>query len=218
MYCLLIRKERNMERKKGEKLPRDFYLRDALTVARDLLGKILVHQTPQGILKGKIVEVEAYMGKQDAAAHSCKVRSPRTEVQYGVGGFAYIYLIYGMYYCMNIVSNREEIPEVVLLRALEPLEGLEQMQQRRNVRRQQDLCNGPGKLCSAMDIQKAHYGIDLCGHEIYLEEGEPVTEGEIGVSKRINIDYAGEAKDYEWRFFLKDNPYVSGYRKSTTGR
>ena len=109
--------------KKGREASAEFMFQGRPDSCPGFEGKFLVHQTPQGILKGKIVEVEAYMGKQDAAAHSCKVRPPRTEVQYGVGGFAYIYLIYGMYYCMNIVSNREEIPEVVLLRALEPLEG-----------------------------------------------------------------------------------------------
>lgn len=202
-----------MEHWQDGRLPREFYRRDALTVAREALGKVLVHETPQAVLRGKIVETEAYLGERDPAAHSFRGRSPRTEVQYGDGGFAYLYLIYGRYYCLNLVVNREDVPEVVLIRALEPLSGLEDMRQRRNVRRDRDLCNGPGKLCDAMALDQRHYGMDLCGDTLYLTEGEPVSPQDIAASKRINIDYAGEAKEYEWRFFLRDNEYVSGWKK-----
>ncbi len=191
-------------------ITRDFYQRDAVTVARSLLGLTLVHETEEGITKGIIVETEAYMGIKDPAAHSYK-KSPsgRTNVQYGEGGYAYIYLIYGMYYCMNIVTNRADIPEVVLLRALEPIEGIDLMKKRRGTDKILNLCSGPGKLCSAMGITMDNYGTDLCGSQLYLEESEGCKTDGIVASRRINIDYAGEAKDYLWRFTIKDNKYIS---------
>lgn len=192
------------------KLKRDFYNRDGLTVSEELLGKTLVHITEEGITKGKIVEVEAYMGAQDKAAHSYgSLRSERTKIQYGEGGYAYVYLIYGMYICMNIVANREAIPEAILIRALEPLEGIELMKKRRKTDNIKLLCNGPGKLSQAMGITKENYGDDLCGETLYLEDGVVIPKSKILKSKRINIDYAEEAKDYLWRFTIKDNPYVS---------
>lgn len=192
------------------KITRDFYQRDAVAVARDLLGLTLVHETKEGITKGIIVETEAYMGPKDAAAHSYKSSpSGRTNVQYGDGGFAYVYLIYGMYYCMNIVTNGVNIPEVVLLRALEPAEGLELMKKRRGTDKILNLCSGPGKLCGAMGIDKDNYGMDLCGNRLYLEETKNYRLNGITASKRINIDYAKEARDYLWRFTIKDNKYVS---------
>lgn len=192
------------------KLKRDFYNRDGLTVSEELLGKTLVHITEEGITKGKIVEVEAYMGAQDKAAHSYgSLRSERTKIQYGEGGYAYVYLIYGMYICMNIVANREAIPEAILIRALEPLEGIELMKKRRKTDYIKLLCNGPGKLSQAMGITKENYGDDLCGETLYLEDGVVIPKSKILKSKRINIDYAEEAKDYLWRFTIKDNPYVS---------
>jgi DNA-3-methyladenine glycosylase len=192
------------------KIARDFYLRDAVTVARELLGLTLVHETEEGTVKGIIVETEAYMGTKDAAAHSYKSSpSGRTNVQYGIGGHAYIYLIYGMYYCMNIVTNGVDMPEVVLLRALEPTEGLDLMKERRGTDKVLNLCSGPGKLCKAMGIDKNNYGMDLCGDRLYLEDTKYPLDNGIVASKRINIDYAGEAREYLWRFTLKDNKYVS---------
>jgi DNA-3-methyladenine glycosylase len=192
------------------KITRKFYERDAVTVARDLLGLTLVHETKEGITKGIIVETEAYMGTIDAAAHSYKSKpSGRTNVQYGEGGHAYIYLIYGMYYCMNIVTNQVEVPEVVLLRALEPVEGIELMKKRRNTDKILNLCSGPGKLCAAMGIDKENYGMDLCQNQLYLEQEAGYERSEVIASKRINIDYAKEAKDYLWRFTIKDNKFVS---------
>lgn len=192
------------------KLERDFYTRDTLTVAEDILGKTLVHVTPEGVTKGKIVEVEAYLGPDDRAAHSFHGRSKRTEIQYGEGGYVYVYLIYGMYICMNIVTNQKDKPEVLLLRALEPLEGLELMKRRRKTEREKLLCSGPGRLTQAMGITMGDYGTDLCGDSLYLETGTTVQKQEILRTKRINIDYAGEARDYLWRFLLKDSLYVSG--------
>ncbi len=192
------------------KINRDFYQRTAIEVAQDLLGLVIVHETEEGITKGKIVEVEAYMGSLDAAAHSFKnTRSPRTEIQYSEGGYAYIYLIYGMYYCMNIVTNTINKPEVVLLRALEPIEGFDLMSQRRKTDKLLNLCSGPGKLCTAMGINKVNYGMDLCGNQLYLETTQHKEPIEIVASKRINIDYSGEAKDYLWRYTIKDNKFAS---------
>lgn len=199
-----------MENTDVKKLPREFYNRDVLTVAEEILGKTLVHITKDGVAKGKIVEVEAYNGLCDKAAHSYKnLRSKRTEIQYGEGGYAYVYLIYGMHHCMNIVVNRENLPEVLLLRALQPIEGLELMKKRRKTENVKMLCNGPGKLCQAMEITREHYGEDLCGENFYLENTPSVKPEEIVRTKRINIDYAKEAVDFPWRFFIKGNPYVS---------
>ena len=192
------------------KITREFYQNSALEVAKNLLGLVLVHETKQGIIKGKIVEVEAYMGSLDAAAHSYKnIRSTRTEIQYGYGGYAYIYLIYGMYYCMNIVTNIIDKPEAVLIRALEPIEGIDMMKLNRNTDKLYKLCSGPGKLCAAMSIDRANYGMDLCGNQLYLETSKLQEDIEIVATKRINIDYAGEAKDYLWRYTIKDNKFVS---------
>ena len=191
-----------------KKLPRSFYMRDALAVATDLLGKVLVHETPGGIASGKIVEVEAYMGAIDPASHSYGAkRTERTKIQYGEGGFAYVYFIYGMYYCMNVVVNERETPEAILIRALEPVEGIDLMKQRRKTDSIKNLTNGPGKLCTALGIDRNSYGQDLCGNTLYLVEGEK--DIEVEATKRINIEYAGEAKEYLWRFLEKNNPHVS---------
>lgn len=192
------------------KAERYFYQRNGIEVAQDLLGLVLVHESGEGITKGRIVEVEAYMGPLDAAAHSYKnVKSSRTQIQYLEGGYAYIYLIYGMHYCMNVVCNRVHIPESVLLRALEPLEGIELMRQRRNTDKLGNLCSGPGKLCQAMGIDKSNYGMDLCENKLYIERPNIEENFDIIASKRINIEYAGEAKDYLWRYTIKDNPFIS---------
>lgn len=191
------------------KLTRDFYLRSALEIARELIGKQLVHITPEGTTKGIIVETEAYMGAMDAAAHSYLGRkTERTAIQFGIGGFAYVYTIYGMYNCVNVVVNREDCPEVVLLRALEPTQGLELMRQRRKQESALRLCSGPGKLCQAMDITKDAYGMDLCGDTLYIEAVSNC-QPEIAATKRINIDYAGEAVHYPWRFVEKNSKFIS---------
>lgn len=195
-------------------LPRAFYLRNANIVAPELLGKLLVHRSIEGITSGIIVEVESYIGPFDKGAHSyLNRRTERTEIQFGLGGYAYIYAIYGMHFCFNIVTNINERPEVVLVRALEPVDGTSLMHQRRNVKNSIDLCNGPGKLCQAMGITKKLYGYDLCNSELYLKTMQCVEEKEIMVSPRINIDYADECKDYLWRYFIQGNPYVSKVAK-----
>lgn len=202
-----------------KKLPRNFYTRSTLEVARDLLGKVLVHETPEGITKGKIVEVEAYCGVGDKGAHAYGgLRTDRTEIMFGPGGFSYVYLIYGMHSCMNIVTEKKDVPECVFLRALEPIEGIELMEKRRKTDKLKNLCSGPGKLCQAMGIDRSCYGLDLLGDKLYVEQpakkrkagaGQEEEAFEIVASKRINIDYAEEAKDFLWRFSIKGNPFVS---------
>lgn len=192
------------------KLSREFYNRDVLTVAEEILGKTLVHKTKEGVTKGKIVEVEAYNGLCDKAAHSYQnLRTERTKIQYGQGGYAYVYLIYGMHICMNIVTNRKDLPEVLLLRALEPVDGIDLMKKRRKTDNVKNLCSGPGKLSQAMGITRENYGEDLCGDSFYLEDAPVLAPEEIRRAKRINIDYAEEAADFLWRFSVKGNPYVS---------
>lgn len=200
------------------KLKRDFYVRDSVTVARELLGKYLVHETDNTKLIAKLVEVEAYMGPMDKAAHSYNNRrTERTEVMFGPGGFSYVFVIYGMYNCMNIVTAHIGQPQAVLIRAVEPIEDCETMSQFRykksfnelNKTAVKGLTNGPGKLCDAMGITRVHNGLDLCGNELYILEDEKPERIEIVTTKRINIDYAEEAIDFPWRFYIKDNQYVS---------
>lgn len=199
------------------KLSREFYDRDTLEVAKELLGKNLVTTENNIITSGKIVEVEAYMGLEDKAAHSYGGRrTKRVEVMYGKPGVAYVYFIYGLYYCMNVVAREEGIAQAVLIRAVEPLEGKEVMSKRRfnknydELKKREiiNLTSGPSKLCMALNIDKSMNGEDLLGDRIYIEEGNK-EKFEIGESPRIGIDYAEEAKDYPWRFFISDNPYVS---------
>lgn len=184
-----------------KKLEREFYIRDALAVARDLLGKVLVHRLPGAVLAGRIVETEAYRGPEDKAAHSYQNRrTGRTEVMFGPGGFAYVFLIYGMYSCMNVVTAQTGAPEAVLLRAVAPAKRYGTLLQSGD---------GPGKLCRALSIDKSCYGLDLCGGELYLLKDD-FPAFSVGCTRRINIDYAGAAREYPWRFFIQGNPHVSG--------
>jgi len=192
-------------------LPRTFYQADAVALAKALIGKVLVtNMEGEGITSGMIVETEAYMGKIDPAAHSFRA-SPdgRTNVMYGAGGFAYVYLIYGMHHCFNITANADEVPEAVLIRALSPLDGTQVMQERRHTQNIKNLCSGPGKLCAALGITKAQYGADLCGDVVWLEEARETSAFTIKASERINIEYAGEASDWLWRFTMEGSPYLS---------
>lgn len=209
-----MRRKKMSENNNSNPLERDFYLRDANTVAPELLGKLLVHRTKEGVTAGIIVEAEAYVGSCDKGAHSYpNKRTERTKIQFGPGGYAYIYSIYGMHSCFNVVTSVSEKPEAVLIRALEPVLGIELMQKRRNTSDLLELCNGPGKLCEAMGITKAQYGFDLCGSDLYIEMPPHAEEKKIMMSPRINIDYAEECKDYMWRYFIKDNRYVSKVSK-----
>lgn len=194
---------------RNQVLPRSFYQQDGLALAKGLLGKILLRRKDGQLTGGRIVETEAYLGAQDPAAHSYKGNTQRTRIQFGAGGYAYVYLIYGMHCCMNIVAAPEGVPHVVLLRALEPVIGLEWMEQRRHTNRVQNLCSGPGKLCQAMAIDRSCYGMDLLGEELWLEDGPEVSDQRIAVSKRIHIDYAGEAANWPYRFCVADSYYLS---------
>ncbi len=205
------------------KLERSFYERNTLTVAKELLSCVLVHVTPKGITKGRIVETEAYMGPEDKGAHSYGGRhTPRMDPLYGPGGFAYIYQLHGYNYCINAVTQKKSMPQAVLLRALEPLEGLELMAQRRKIdilegkmSKLKNLTNGPSKLCQAMDIDTSLNGIDLCGDEVFIEPPTGLKSGEeLVASPRVHIDYAEEYTTKPWRFLLKNNVFISkGYKK-----
>jgi DNA-3-methyladenine glycosylase len=189
------------------KLSRSFYARPVLAVARDCIGKILVHHTWEGVTAGRIVECEAYRGPKDLAAHSSKGRTKRTEAMFGPPGHAYVYLLYGTSWAFNIVVAKEGEPHAVLVRALEPVEGLELMSKRRGVApTARLLTNGPGKLCQALDITGADYGRDLCGDRLFLLEGP---RGPVGRSPRINVDYAGSSAARPWRFVERGNRWVS---------
>jgi DNA-3-methyladenine glycosylase len=200
-----------------KKLDREFYNRDTSIVAKELLGKVLVHEINGQKICGKIVESEAYMGITDRASHAYGGRrTPRVEVMYGRSGFSYVFSIYGMYYCFNVVTREEGNPQAVLIRAVEPIEGFDLMAQNRFEKTYDELTksqikgltNGPGKLCKALLIDKNLSGEDLCGDKLYIEEGENEKFNIIS-SKRVGVDYAEEAKDYLWRFYIEDNKYVS---------
>ena len=199
-------------------LRREFYERDTLTVARELLGKFLVHETKEGTTIGKIVETEAYKGPEDKASHAYdNRRTQRTEVQYGPKGHAYIYQIYGMHFCFDVTSGRlVGKPEAILVRALEPIAGLEVMMRRRGFTNIQmarsqmaDLTNGPSKLCMAMGISKKQNGADLCVPPLCIETGVTIGERQVIQSTRVNVDYADEWKHLRWRFYTRDNFFVS---------
>ncbi|MBP1743155.1 MAG: DNA-3-methyladenine glycosylase [Firmicutes bacterium] len=198
------------------KLGRSFYLNDTATVARQLLGKLLVSEARGKRVSGIIVETEAYLGIDDRAAHSFGGRKTRrNEAMYALGGHAYVYFIYGMYFCFNAVTGQEGVPEAVLIRALEPVEGLDFMAAERfntdyaklSSRQKINLTNGPGKLCMALSIDRSLNGEDLCGDKLYIED-RPVSP-EVCSGKRIGIDYAGEDRDLPLRFYIKNNRFVS---------
>lgn len=190
------------------KLNKEFYLTDGLTLSRALLGKIICRATQDGVLKARIVETEAYLGNGDKAAHASKGKTKRTEVLFEEGGKAYIYLIYGMYCCLNISANHADIPDCVLIRALQPLEGMENMKKNRRQTDEKCLCNGPGKLCQALQLNKNDNATALTGDSLWLEDDGFVVR-KVGTSCRIHIDYAQEAKEYPWRFFIADSPWIS---------
>ena len=190
------------------RLPRSFYERATLDVSRALLGKYLVHIHADGRTAGQIVETEAYIGPHDKACHASKGRTPRTEIMFGPAGHAYVYLIYGFHCLLNFVTESVGIPAVVLIRAIEPREGIELMQERRRTSVARNLCSGPGKLCQAFAIDRSHNGSDICGAELYVEDrGERVKN--IATTPRIGIDYAGKWKHKPWRFVVKNSEFAS---------
>ena len=199
------------------KLKREFYSRDTLTVAKELLGKVLVHNVDGYVLKGKIVETEAYLGLADKAAHTYGGKiTKRVETMYGKPGHAYVYFIYGKYFCLNTVTVKEGVPEGVLIRGIEPLEGRDQMILNRFDKgieeltryEMKNISNGPGKLTMAMNIDRDLNKEDLCMDKLYIELGDD-EDLDILETTRIGIDYAKEAIDYPYRFYIQGNPYVS---------
>lgn len=191
------------------KLNREFFLGDTVDIAQKLIGCTLVSVSAEGVTAGRIVETEAYLGTEDTAAHASKGDPKgRTRILFGQGGYAYIYLIYGMYNCLNFATGPAGKPECVLIRALEPVEGLGIMELRRKTDKLTALCSGPGKLCMALDITRDDYGADLCGDRLYVldREGEAP---DIAATPRINIDYAPEHRDKPWRFVDKSSKFLS---------
>ncbi len=195
------------------KLDRNFYDRDARVVGQDLIGKIIVRKYNNKIIKVRINEAEAYIAEIDKASHAYGNKiTPRTKIMYGPPGFTYVYFIYGMYYCMNFVTEKEGICSAVLIRGAEPVENKEEMSFNRYQKsyneltkyQVKNLSNGPGKLCKALNITKEHNGTDLTGNEIYVED-DGYRDFIIEKSKRINIDYAEEAKDFLWRYTILKN-------------
>lgn len=197
------------------KLPRDSYLHETVHVARALLGCVLWRCVRGQLLAARLVEVEAYLGANDMASHARRgLRSDRNESMYLEGGHAYVYLSYGMHWCLNVVTQEADTAEAVLLRAAEPLLGLESMWKRRlKARRERDLMSGPGKLCAAMQIDKKLDGEPLDGDRLFLTGRDiAIRDEDIAVSTRIGVEGAPESAHWPLRFFLRGNPHVSAYR------
>ncbi len=195
-----------------KKLKRDFFTRDLLTVAKELLGKILVKESGGALFSGRIVEVEAYDGEIDKAAHTYIGKTKKNEVMFKKGGYFYVYFIYGAHYCCNVVTGKEGHGTAVLIRAVEPLDGIETMIKNRfgrellNDKEIFNLTSGPGKVCRAFSITKDEYGEDLTGGDIYILDQPKLKEESIIAAKRIGIK---KSVDLPWRFYIKDNPFVS---------
>lgn len=187
-------------------LSRDFYERDTATVARELLGKVFIHRTSEGLTSGKIVEVEAYFGKGDPASRASRKRTRLNEIMWWRGGLAFVYMVHANW-LFNVTTEREEVPGAVLVRALEPLEGIKVMHERRGVSSERELTSGPGKLTRAMGITKKHHELDLTNSksELAIIEGRP-EQFKIGSSHRIGVSADLKRK---LRFFVRGNPFVS---------
>jgi DNA-3-methyladenine glycosylase len=189
-------------------LPAGFYARETELVARELLGAILECTSGGVRCRGRIVETEAYTGEEDAACHAAAGRTGRTEVLYGPPGRAYVYFVYGMHWCVNAVTRRAGLPSAVLIRAVEPLEGIAAMRRRRGVKRDRELTNGPAKLCEAFAITgEAFNGVSLRTSALRILRGDAVPEAEVAVTRRIGISKAAEEP---LRWIIRDSPYVSG--------
>jgi len=193
------------------RLGRDFFARDTLVVARELLGRRLVHVLNEQRLSGRIVEVEAYIGEEDRASHARCGPTRRNAPMYGLPGHAYVYLIYGMHHCFNVVTGREGLPAAVLVRALEPLEGIEEMRERRGGRSDLPLTSGPARLCQALGIDRQFDGADLCAPDawLFLEEDTSIPDEDVAVSPRVGVRGDEVAVTIPWRFYVRDNPYIS---------
>jgi DNA-3-methyladenine glycosylase len=195
-----------------KKLKKSFYQRELIKVARDLLGKILVKSCDDKIISGKIVELEAYHGDFDQAAHSYGGITSRNKIMFEEGGYLYVYFTYGAHHCCNVVTGKKGQGTAVLIRAVEPVSGIDLMIKNRfgrNLKNDKEIFNltsGPGKLCKAFGIDRSHSGIDLNGKEIFILDNEKIPNDKTGVSTRIGIT---RSTDLPWRFFIKNNPYLS---------
>jgi len=195
-----------------KKLKKSFYRREVVVVARELLGKVLVKSNGKEILAGKIVEVEAYHGDIDEAAHSYGGITKRNEIMFEAGGYLYVYFTYGAHHCCNVVTGKKGQGTAVLIRAVEPVAGIDSMIRNRFGRKLKNekeifnLTSGPGKVCQAFRLDRSHSGTDLTGEKIFILDGEKIKSRDIGISKRIGIT---RSLDLLWRFFIKDNPYLS---------
>jgi DNA-3-methyladenine glycosylase len=194
------------------KLQRSFYARNVLTVAKELLGKVLVKKDGRTFLAGKIAEVEAYSGSVDEAAHTFIGRTKRNEIMFNEGGYFYVYFTYGAHFCCNVVTGKKDEGTAVLIRAVEPLSGIKQMSLNRfgkiilSEKEKINLTSGPGKVCKAFGITKEDYGADLNGSKVFILDRPRLNNGQIMITKRVGIK---KSIDLPWRFYIKDNPYVS---------
>lgn len=193
------------------RLRRSFYARDTLVVAGDLLGRRLVRILEGERLSGRIVEVEAYIGEEDQASHARSGATERNSSMYGPPGHAYVYLIYGLHHCFNVVTEQAGTPAAILIRALEPVEGLAVMRTRRRDRAGRQLTGGPARLCDALGIDIRFDGVDLCSPDtcLFLERGDPVPDDYVSTSPRINVRGDETARNVCWRFYVRDSAYVS---------
>lgn len=202
--------------RKMRKLPLSFYLRDdVVQISKDLLGKVLVTDWYGGYTSGRIVETEAYAGETDRASHAFRGKTQRTGVMFGEGGRAYVYLCYGIHQMFNIVTNKEGVAHAILVRAVEPIEGIELMLQRTGKKKPDaTLTRGPGSVGKAFGFHTSQCGLLLTGKELYIaDDGFRLPASQIVSSPRIGVDYAGEHAAWHYRFFVRDNVYVSGKRK-----
>ena len=196
----------------SKKLPRKFYTRVVKTVAKDLLGKILVKKEGSSILAGRIVEVEAYDGNIDEAAHTFIGKTTRNEIMFNEGGYFYVYFTYGAHFCCNVVTGKKDHGTAVLIRAIEPIKGINKMIKNRfgrkllNEKERFNLTSGPGKVCQAMGINRSHYGADLTLDKIFIIDAPKLKKNMMVVTKRVGIK---KSVNLPWRFYIKENPYVS---------
>lgn len=197
------------------RLCREFYARDTLVVARDLLGKRLVRVDEDTRLAGRITEVEAYIGEDDHASHASPGPTARNAPMYGPPGYTYVYLIYGVHHCLNVVTEREGFPAAILIRAIEPLEGLPIMQRRRGLQSPSPaLTGGPGRVCQALGIDRRFNACDLCAPDapLWIEDAAPIPETQVARSPRIGVRGDPQALAARWRFYIRDSGWISGTR------
>lgn len=200
-----------------QKLDIEFYRRqNVVQIARELLGKILVTNWKRIVTSGRIVETEAYTGIIDKASHAAGGRrTPRNEIMYGQGGYTYVYLCYGIHHLFNVVTNAEDVPHAILIRALDPIEGIEEMLLRTGKKKlDHTLTRGPGNVSKALGIFTKHTGVSLLGNKIFIaDDGRKYGKKEMAASPRIGVDYAGKDALLPYRFYVKGNPFVSGRPK-----